>query len=241
MKCNDAGPACQGKSYPSKHIPIPTQVSNIIFQNNLTIVHNYANEEIKYDKKIFEKDEITIFESQVLNELLIIGLSKTHYDMAKLLYHLYREDYIFLSGNNGGLWYEFFDHRWHRKTPSLKQKISEDLQEYYEKLKNYYEVGTNLPMGDKDKENKLKIIENLINKLKDAPYKKNVMSEAADFFEMETFREDADDNRNLLCFNNGVYDFTKMEFRKGLRSRPYNYVLIVNLLNIMKKTLYLKI
>ena len=53
MKCNDAGPACQGKSYPSKHIPIPTQVSNIIFQNNLTIVHNYANEEIKYDKKIY--------------------------------------------------------------------------------------------------------------------------------------------------------------------------------------------
>ena len=215
MKCNDSSPMCQGKTYPFKHIPIPQTYKNIIFnQHNLTIVHNYANEEVKYDKKIFDadKDNITIFDNPTLNELLLIGLSKTHYDMAKLLYNLYKNDYIYVN-ERSGQWFEYLDHRWHRKTPSLKQKISEDLQEYYEKLKTYYENETKITQDSRD--DKIKIIENLINKLKDAPFKKNVMSEAADFFENDDFLIQADSKRNLLCFENGVYDFEKLEFRKG--------------------------
>lgn len=211
MKCNDDGPVCSGKIYPTVGVPIPDNIGNVIFnQANFTIVNNYAQDEPVYKKELFENDVIHIFDDNQCNELLKIGLSMTHYDMAKLLYHMYKDDYIF-AGNN---WYEFYDHRWHmKKIPSLKKKISEELQTYYEKLNSHYENNYQITVDERNE--KTKIIHNLIKKLKDAPYKKNVMSEVADFFENEDFINLADENKYLLAFNNGVFDFEKMEFREG--------------------------
>ena len=251
MRCNDTGNECEGKKYPSEHVPIPLSYKNIIF-NSLTIVNNYKLEgEPEFDKKYFEHDSIEVLPSAELNYLLIQGLSRTHNDIAKLLYALYKENYIFSSNR----WYEYTENRWiEKKIPSIKQKISDELKDYYDKLKEYYSKTDKSKTENNDKKNKkskkylknddkdetnnkydidddnnnsnnndteekLKIINSLVSKLRDAPYKKNVMIESEYFFgrDYENFITMTDENKYLLCFNNGVYDFEKMEFRKGTK------------------------
>ena len=269
LKCYDID--CHGCSYPKAPIPIPESIKSCIFNvqvnQNLTI-NVYKTDDIEYDSKLFEGDEIKIFEDNNLNNLLLNGLSKTHYDIAKILYNLYKNDYVCVNG----IWFEFENHRWvNKKVPSLKNKISEELKNYYIKFKNNYKdlefkdnalknllpnnLAKNLPVNnelaslekshldiqynneiqvDKSKNeqnnlnlqntktidktvDKLKIINSLIDRLKDAPFKKNVMSEAADMFQNDGFLKNLDENRDLLGFENGIYDFTTNKFRKGKR------------------------
>jgi len=278
MRCNDSGNECEGKKYPSEHVPIPSSYRNIIF-NSVTIVNNYKVEgEPEFDKKYFEHDLIEILPSSELNYLLIQGLSRTHNDIAKLLYALYKETYIYSASR----WYEYVGHKWsEKKNPSIKQKISDELKDYYDKLKDHYsktdknntnknktnksktsknktdksktgkdhnpdnnpdnnpnnnpnnnpdnnpdnnpesknDKNENNSSNEDDLEEKLKIINSLASKLRDAPYKKNVMSECEYFFgkEYENFVTMTDEKKHLLCFNNGVYDFELMEFRDGTK------------------------
>ena len=231
MKCNDAGEQCTGKSYPIVPYKIPYTIKNIIF-NNVTIVNNYIEGEPFFDKSIFENDKIEIFKNEDLNTLLVKGLSRTHYAMAKLLYYMFKEYYVY----SGETWYEFRNHKWLRtKNPSLKNKISEELHEYYDKLKRFYQkdeinnpdnIKKDSKKNSKDEidENdiqnlqnseKIKIINSLINKLEDSPYKRNVMEQSQELFINEKFIEHLDENRNIICFNNGIFDLIKMELRPG--------------------------
>ena len=231
MKCNDTGDQCNGKSYPMVPYKIPYTIKNIIF-NNVTIVNNYIEGEPFFDNSIFENDKIEIFKNEDLNTLLVKGLSRTHYAMAKLLYYMFKEYYVY----SGDTWYEFRNHRWIRtKNPSLKNKISEELHEYYDKLKKYYKKDemNNKQKGEinnkqNTKENidetdihnlqnseKIKIINSLINKLEDSPYKRNVMEQSQELFINEKFVERLDENRNIICFTNGIFDLIKMELRPG--------------------------
>ena len=267
LKCHDID--CHGCCYPKDPIPIPESIKSGIFNvqvnQNLTI-NVYKADDIEYDSKLFEGDEIKIFEDNNLNNLLLNGLSKTHYDIAKILYNLYKDDYICVNG----IWFEFENHKWvNKKVPSLKNKISEELKNYYIKFKNNYKdkefkenilkakipnnvneidseinndlnnkIGNemlNIKYENKTNEkelsnlnipaskliektvDKVKIINSLIDRLKDAPFKKNVMSEAADMFQDELFLKKLDENRDLLGFENGIYDFTTNTFRDGKR------------------------
>jgi P4 family phage/plasmid primase-like protien len=221
MKCNDTGDLCNGKTFPNVPFKIPYTISNIIF-NNVSIVNNYIEGEPLFDKSIFENDKIQIFKNEDLNSLLLRGLSRTHYDMAKLLYYMFKENFVY-SGEN---WYEYKNHRWIKtKNPSLKNKISEELPDYYEKLKKFYNVNTseeetknqntNIEEDSLKNSEKVKIISSLINKLKDGPYKRNVMEQSQELFINEKFIEALDENRNIICFNNGIYDLVNMEFRNG--------------------------
>ena len=67
-------------------------------------------------------------------------------------------------------------------------------------------------------------------KLKQSAFKNNVMREAADLFYKEEpkFYEKLDTNPYLLCFNNGVFDFTERCFRQG---RPDDYVSMTTNIN----------
>lgn len=57
--------------------------------------------------------------------------------------------------------------------------------------------------------------------LKKTKFKENVMKECKELFLDEQFAVRADENRNLIAFNNGVYDTTTYEFRPG---RPEDYI-----------------
>jgi P4 family phage/plasmid primase-like protien len=70
-------------------------------------------------------------------------------------------------------------------------------------------------------------------KLKQSAFKNNVMREAADLFYKEEpkFYEKLDTNPYLLCFENGVFDFTERCFRQG---RPDDYVSMTTKINYVQ-------
>ena len=212
MKCNDDGDLCRGKTYPEKPIPIPMNIQNIIF-NNLTIV-NY-NEE---DHTLFEFEQdikyIKAFDDEELNILTLNSLNGTHYDIAKLLYHLYNDDFRCISMEGKNNWYEFVNHRWVVGSMKLRQNISEELTKVYLNVKKQYIHNcNNITEGSK----KEKMINNLIKKLKTTSFKNNIMSECCEIFyaNNDDFLNKVDENKFLIGFENGVYNLETMTFTDG--------------------------
>ena len=53
------------------------------------------------------------------------------------------------------------------------------------------------------------------SKLKDVPFKKNIMECCTELFHEREFADMLDSNVNLIGFKNGVYDLERREFRDG--------------------------
>jgi len=68
---------------------------------------------------------------------------------------------------------------------------------------------------------KSKLISELSIKLKRTNDKNNIMREAAEIFYDNEFIRNMDTNKYLMCFNNGVVDFTNKVFREGY---PEDYI-----------------
>ena len=62
----------------------------------------------------------------------------------------------------------------------------------------------------------MKTITGIISKLKITSFKKNVIQECKEMFHDPKFEEKLNSNRNLLGFDNGIYDLENCEFREGL-------------------------
>ena len=67
----------------------------------------------------------------------------------------------------------------------------------------------------------VKKIMKIINSLKSAPFKNNVMKEAMEVFYDDKFNKKIDANPYLIGFSNGVYDLKNNIFREG---RPSDYI-----------------
>ena len=215
MKCNDDGNVCQGKAYPNKPVPIPVNIQNVIF-NNVTIV-NYHGEENQLLE--FEEDAgfIDVFENEYLNKLLLNSLNGTHYDIAKLLYEFYKNDFRCISMDCKNNWYEFVKNRWVVGSTKLRQNISEELVKYYISAKKKYNLNSNYV---KDAYKKDSMIINLIKKLKTTSFKNNIMSECCEIFyaNNNNFIAKLDENNSLIGFENGVFDLKEFVFREGKHS-----------------------
>ena len=69
--------------------------------------------------------------------------------------------------------------------------------------------------------NKMKQIGIISTKLKKTNDKNNIMREASEIFYDGEFIRNMDTKKNLLCFTNGVVDFTNKIFREGY---PEDYI-----------------
>ena len=114
------------------------KVDKIEVNNN-----NYYGEE-KSELIDFEDDMhmIRIFEDDELNYVFLNSLNGTHYDIAKVIYNLYNENFKCIAIK--GEWYEFRNHRWRKGSMRLRQKISEELVTYYKKARNEYKQIENI-------------------------------------------------------------------------------------------------
>lgn len=141
-----------------------------------------------------------------------------HNDIARMLYNDYGELY---KNTKGNVWYYFYNHKWTEIEDgySLREKLSTDVWDYYEKqrkdtFKQMHECST--ADSEEDRLGKLQTkLCKLLNNLKTAPFKSNVMKEAREVFYDPKFHENLNQNPMLICFNNGVYDFELDEFRPG--------------------------
>ena len=150
----------------------------------------------------------------------------TEYDIAQVLKQMYKDRYVCVSYDKKGIWYQFRNHRWNTdKGLTLRAKISEEL---YNLLASKVEQLSKeiIEYQDDDErktflQKKMKIIGELSIKLKKTSDKDHIMREAAEIFYDGEFIRNMDTNKYLLCFNNGVVDFTNKVFREGY---PEDYI-----------------
>lgn len=155
-------------------------------------------------------------------------LASTEYDAAKILYEMYKDQYICVSYDKRGAWYEFKHHRWVQdRGISLRAKISTELYNLFGKKAVECETEmiefTNSDERRDFLKKKLIAINTIKISLKTTKHKDHIMREASEIFFDSNFMQLANSNRELLCFTNGVVDFKAKEFRQGL---PEDYITI---------------
>lgn len=142
--------------------------------------------------------------------------SGTHYDLGLLLKKLYQGKYV-CAGIKDSLWFEFRDHRWHpiERGFKLDDIISIEMVKIMNKRRADYVRSTD--GTDDSVEKKMKNLSKIIENLKQMPFKRALIEQAKILFYDETFLENLDENKNLMCFKNGVLDMTHIPwiFREG--------------------------
>lgn len=160
-----------------------------------------------------------------LFDLIHKSLSGTHYDVARVVHHMYRYDYACSSVRNRS-WYEFRGHRWHRSDSavSLNQRISCDVVKEYANVCVHHNHKVMAAETEAEGMNHTKIsgeLSKVAMLLKRTPFKADIIRECSCMFHVEKFEDKLDQNRDLLGFENGVYDLAAGEFREG---RPDDFI-----------------
>jgi P4 family phage/plasmid primase-like protien len=174
------------------------------------------NENLAEYEKVKEKSVSTYIDT-MLKEVC------TEFDLAKILYQWYKDMFVCVSINNK-CWFEYSNQRW-QETDSgtrLRTNIS-DFNGIYgiftKKLKVINDELAALQEGDEQKDmikkRQEKICKIMID-LKKTDKKQNIMREACDLFYIKDFMNLLDSKNHILCFSNGVIDFSSKKFRTGL-------------------------
>ena len=151
---------------------------------------------------------------------------QTEFDLANVLLQLFKDRFVCVSIKNN-IWYEFKNHRWSEidSGNTLRLWCSRDVHKLYcDKAAAEDERMDALEEDDPNREKIKKKIDTLISiglMLRRTNHKNNIMREARDLFYDKDFLEKQDENNNLMCFNNGVFDFRDNVFRDG---KPEDYI-----------------
>lgn len=148
----------------------------------------------------------------------------TEYDLANVLYNMYKGRYICVSIKLN-IWYEYKQHRWHEidSGNSLRSKISTAMHKIY--CLKIWELTQRWQILEGDEYEKMekyvRFVATTADRLKRTPDKDKIMKEAKELFYDDRFLDDQDSRPYLLGFTNGVYDFEEGHFRDG---RPDDYI-----------------
>lgn len=180
----------------------------------------------------------------------------TDYDIAKLLYYVYKDEYLFVINGNSSDWYRFVNHHWELepKGTALRKNISDRIYNLYSqkqtelmnermgmKISSVIDVNSDqnesqdvseLEIQNKEKNaylnKKLKCVGKILSSLKSTSSKNNIMREAQDLFLDRDFEKKRDENKFLMGFKNGVYDFSEKCFRDG---KPEDFITLCTNIN----------
>ena len=162
--------------------------------------------------------------SKDITNYIIQNDGGTNNEIAKLLHIMYGHEFVCCTFKNN-IWFKFNGTIWEDDDQgvTLRARISNEIVNEYLKIQKYY---TNKAI-DTDETDKAKFIEKsssiqkLIAKLRTRKFKDDVMKEAQEVFLNKKFLESLDENRDLIGFNNGVFDLKEFKFRPG---RPEDYI-----------------
>ena len=152
-----------------------------------------------------------------------------HADVANVIYHYFKDCFV-CADLKENLWYYFNEKKggkWEETDMGhrLRSRLSNEIVELYMFWQVKYQQL--LYLEDEDSElysilnNRVTNCSKVIIKLKDSGYKDKIMKECKELFYDERFKEKLDDQRNLIGFDNGIYDLSKGLFRSGL---PSDYI-----------------
>jgi P4 family phage/plasmid primase-like protien len=163
-----------------------------------------------------------------LYELLKQGLTITHYDLAMIIFYLYKDEFVF-SNNE---WYYFYNHKWNamKENPiELKKKISNEIIHHYLAYNAYFNnKAYKASLNDNEKErdtymNLINMGNKVIMKLKNNNMKNCIVKECEELFYNKDFADKLDTNIYLMAFNNGVLDLKSGQFRDGMATDMISY------------------
>ena len=209
IRCRDS--ECLRRHFPDNGILLPESFSKDFPNTFLSMTTKYWHSEINVTEDI--------------KEHLEASLSGSHYQIAKAIFHIYKNRFRVDDIKNTE-WYEFDGVRW-KKSHLINILISEELPKYYRSIKisdtsmqskNLQDFLVNTEKLDANMRNQL--VDNIITKLENVSFKNNIISQLIYLFKTHDpdFYINLDSIPNLLGFRNGVYNFDKGEFREGIQS-----------------------
>ena len=184
---------------------------------------------ILYWAKQSAKAEYERVRSQTIDffiEQTIARPDSLEYDLASVLYNIYKERFVCVSIKNNA-WYEYRNHRWHESDSgtALRKFISTEMhQMYVQKVIDCTHHMDQIDQADADWDKSRKRTKKLCDTadlLKKTAWKRNIMTEAKELFFDKDFHSKLDQNPYLICFSNGVVDFKTKTHRRG---QPDDYV-----------------
>jgi hypothetical protein len=150
-----------------------------------------------------------IFEDVKLLDLTENCLTNYSYDIAKLVYYLYKEKYVCGKLKNK-LWYHFKNNKWQVTELGPYNEISNNIVKLFDKYK--------LESNNINNEERINKIDILIMKLKNVSFKETICRECIYLFYDPDFIKKLDKKMNLVCFHNGVWDINNKILRPGLKN-----------------------
>ena len=156
--------------------------------------------------------------------IILKSLDSSHYKVASVFYKMYQSNFICESIKHKEI-YEFRDHKWVKNDSSngIIKRLNEDLYNIYHKygciLSNKIMLLNENDFEQKNEkkalENRCKLVAAILKNIHNATYKERVLTELHKLYYDEYFFNSLDSNKNLICFENGVFDLEKMELRNG--------------------------
>ena len=143
-------------------------------------------------------------------------------DIAILAKFLFKGEYSCTSLQHNK-WYRFHGHRWKENDcgVSLRRSLSTTLNKLYVDATLAQKAKCTETMKEEELK-KMAILNKIAVNLKTACKKNNIMSECREqFYDHGLLAKKLDQNKMLLGFENGIYDFNKKVFRNG---EPEDYL-----------------
>lgn len=176
---------------------------------------------IYYWAKVDNPEEYhKVLKKEVYSLIFESRLGGTHKSVADVVKAMYKGRFAYVQMLKGSCWYEFTGNRWEElpNAWTLRIEISGKVVEEYKRQTKFYESRINEAEDeDKDKyKGTAKALTAIIKKLEDTGFKDSLVKELGLHFGVsKSWFEALDEKKNLLGFNNGVYDLDTGIFRKG--------------------------
>lgn len=211
--------------------------------------NSYTIGTLKYYAKLDSPEEYDRMCREKGKSLIDKAVDGGHNDMAKILYNEYQNEFVFSP--TGSQWFHFNGNIWEEvKTCfALSERISNNngaiisqfdahvalARAKLRQMGKPVTVASRRPkrveLEDEEDEEleqvadklrkKIAVIEKLIQRCKNSPFKASVMKECQEVFRNEMFSKKLNTNPYLVAFKNGVYDFKNDCFRNG---KPEDYL-----------------
>ena len=152
-----------------------------------------------------------------------------HADVANVIFHYFKDCFV-CSNIRDNIWYffnEWIGGRWEmtEQGHKLRSRLSNEIVDLYMYYQTKYQESARLEEEDSEwrtfYDNRVANCGKVIIKLKDSGYKDKIMKECKEYFYDNKFCDKLDDQKNLIGFENGIYDLNKSIFRGGL---PSDYI-----------------
>ena len=180
---------------------------------------------LKFYASVDNPEKYSEFKKDQSSKYIQESLNGSHNDVAKTLYAEYGNEFVCASISSKA-WFQFSGNKWEEIEDGifLREKISGEI------VDRYTEMGKDMltqlsKCKDKGEDaminTRIKQVHKMVNSLKSAPYKSNIMKECQEVFYDKRFREKLDTNPALFPFKNGVYDLISNIFRP---CRPEDFI-----------------